>query len=121
MDIVDKIKGTGISVDELSKSTGIPTGRIYKWFEGKSAPKYADAIKLEDFLNGKSIHIKDATVTIIETQIELIAATRVILSILAEVQGSLQNRLPVDLANTYRRMVKDEAKHLQDELHSKNI
>ena len=51
MDIIDKIKQTGISVDNLSKATGIPTSRIYKWFSKKAEPKYADTKLLEDFLN----------------------------------------------------------------------
>ena len=51
MDIIDKIKETGVSVDNLSKATGIPTSRIYKWFSKKAEPKYADTKLLEDFLN----------------------------------------------------------------------
>ena len=50
MDIIDKIKESGVSVDNLSKATGIPTSRIYKWFSKKAEPKYADTKLLEDFL-----------------------------------------------------------------------
>lgn len=70
-------------------------------------------------LHENSIHVKDATVLSLEMQLEMVAANRVILSVLAEVQASVQNRLPVDLANTYRRMVKDEAEQLRQELHKK--
>ena len=31
MGIIDDIKKTGISVADLSKATGIPAQRIYKW------------------------------------------------------------------------------------------
>lgn len=51
MELIDKIKKTGASVDKISKDTGIPTARIYKWFSGKALPKYADAALLEEFLN----------------------------------------------------------------------
>lgn len=50
-ELINKIKRTGKLPPEVSSITGIPVGRIYKWFDGTSSPKYADAVKLEEILN----------------------------------------------------------------------
>ena len=55
MEIIEKIKKSGVSVAELSTQTGIPTPRIYKWLDGSAKPKHEDAIKLELFLKLRPI------------------------------------------------------------------
>jgi len=60
MDLIEKIKRSGVSVAELSTKTGIPTGRIYKWLDGSAKPKYEDSKKLEDFLNNIPIENESA-------------------------------------------------------------
>ena len=50
MDIIEKIKKKGVTAGDLSKETGIPISRIYKWFDGTAQPKYGDVNKLEQFL-----------------------------------------------------------------------
>lgn len=41
-----------MSVLKMSKETGIPSYRIYKWIDGKGNPKTEDAAILEQWLNG---------------------------------------------------------------------
>jgi hypothetical protein len=48
----DKILKESISVLKLSKDTGIPAYRIYKWIDGKGNPKAADSAILEKWLSG---------------------------------------------------------------------
>jgi uncharacterized protein YPO0396 len=40
-----------MSVLTMSKETGIPSYRIYKWIDGKGKPKAEDSAKLEEWLN----------------------------------------------------------------------
>lgn len=49
--ILDELKGTGASVLKISKETGIPANRMYKWYEGKGSPKYEDVQILRKWLN----------------------------------------------------------------------
>lgn len=44
--ILEKIKSEEISVAKVSKETGIPDQRIYKWKSGKGKPKSEDVQKL---------------------------------------------------------------------------
>ena len=60
MDLIEKIKRSGVSVGELSTKTGIPTARIYKWLDGSAKPKHEDSKKLEDFLNNIPIENESA-------------------------------------------------------------
>ena len=46
-----KIEKESLSVLTMSKETGIPAYRIYKWIDGKGNPKTEDAGKLEKWLN----------------------------------------------------------------------
>lgn len=41
-----------MSVLKMSKETGIPSYRIYKWIDGKGKPKAEDTSTLEKWLNG---------------------------------------------------------------------
>lgn len=43
MNLLEKVKSTGYPVLRISKETGIPHSRIYKWYEGKGEPKLADS------------------------------------------------------------------------------
>ena len=56
MELIEKVKKTGINATNLSKNTGIPVGRIYKWYDGAATPKQLDDIKLlEKFLLSRII------------------------------------------------------------------
>lgn len=48
--ILDELKQTGASVLKISKETGIPANRMYKWYEGKGTPKYEDVQILKAWL-----------------------------------------------------------------------
>lgn len=50
--INDKLLRESKSVLKMSKETGIPSYRIYKWIDGKGNPKTEDAAILEQWLNG---------------------------------------------------------------------
>jgi hypothetical protein len=50
--INDKLSKESKSVLKMSKETGIPSYRIYKWIDGKGNPKTEDAAILEQWLNG---------------------------------------------------------------------
>jgi transcriptional regulator with XRE-family HTH domain len=52
--ILDEIKAKGVSVLTISKETGIPANRMYKWYEGKGSPKHEDVQKLRKWL-GKDV------------------------------------------------------------------
>lgn len=45
--ILKTIKERNINITELSRITGIPNTRIYKWLDGKGKPKVDDAEKLQ--------------------------------------------------------------------------
>jgi hypothetical protein len=64
--INDKLSKESKSVLKMSKETGIPSYRIYKWIDGKGNPKTEDAAILEQWLNGnldivpnKGVHLVD--------------------------------------------------------------
>lgn len=44
----------GLSVLELAEVLDIPADRIYKWDQGKSAPKFEDRAKVDKWLAGKN-------------------------------------------------------------------
>jgi transcriptional regulator with XRE-family HTH domain len=44
----------GLSVLELAEVLNIPADRIYKWDQGKSAPKFEDRAKVDKWLAGKN-------------------------------------------------------------------
>jgi len=48
----NKLSTESMSVLKLSKETGIPSYRIYKWIDGKGNPKANDAAILEKWLSG---------------------------------------------------------------------
>ena len=50
--INEKLAAESISVLKLSKETGIPSYRIYKWIDGKGNPKADDSATLEKWLSG---------------------------------------------------------------------
>lgn len=49
--INEKLEKKSMSVLTLSKETGIPSYRIYKWIDGKGNPKAEDSAKLEQWLS----------------------------------------------------------------------
>lgn len=55
MELLDKIKESGVSVSSLSMATGIPEPRIYKWMQGKANPREKDRMLLEKFVKGELI------------------------------------------------------------------
>jgi hypothetical protein len=63
--------------------------------------------------------ITDADTLISNNQAEILAATRVIFSILAEIHAAQAGRLPTDLLHTYRNMVRDEIAQVRKELQQK--
>lgn len=54
-DIVkDRMDALNISILELSRQTGIPSARMYKWYKDDTNPKFEDAQTLQEWLNSKS-------------------------------------------------------------------
>jgi|GEM_PF-5929416 hypothetical protein len=53
-EVKSKIKSDGISVLTISKETGIPSPRIYKWLDEKAnaKPRQADVAVLQNWLEG---------------------------------------------------------------------
>lgn len=49
-DLLEKIKQNGLRPPDISKRTGIPVARIYKWYAGGASPKYADIKLLKGLL-----------------------------------------------------------------------
>lgn len=48
----------GLSVLELAEVLDIPADRIYKWDQGKSAPKFEDRAKVDKWLAGKNFQLE---------------------------------------------------------------
>jgi hypothetical protein len=48
----EKLLKESLSVLKMSKETGIPSYRIYKWIDGKGKPKADDSATLEKWLSG---------------------------------------------------------------------
>lgn len=53
-EVLEIRKQRKVSVTKLSKLTGIPADRIYKWESGIGNPKADDSEKLQKWLNGSS-------------------------------------------------------------------
>lgn len=53
-EVLEIRKQRKVSVTQLSKSTGIPADRIYKWESGVGNPKADDSEKLQKWINGSS-------------------------------------------------------------------
>lgn len=53
-EVLEIRKQREVSVTKLSKLTGIPADRIYKWESGVGNPKADDSEKLQKWLNGSS-------------------------------------------------------------------
>lgn len=49
--LLDELKQSGVSTLKISKETGIPSDRMYKWYEGKGNPKFEDVQKLRAWLD----------------------------------------------------------------------
>jgi transcriptional regulator with XRE-family HTH domain len=45
---LDNLKELGFNVQKISELTGIPSGRIYKWYKGNGLPKLEDFQKLTE-------------------------------------------------------------------------
>lgn len=53
----------GLSVLELADILKIPADRIYKWDQGKSAPRFEDRQKVEQWLAGKNFQQEEPRTT----------------------------------------------------------
>lgn len=51
--INDALKDRNMSVTDLAVVLELPKDRVYKWTQGKGAPRIDDRIKVEEWLNGK--------------------------------------------------------------------
>lgn len=60
-DIIDEIRAKGVSVLKISKETGIPANRMYKWYEGKGSPKHEDVLILRKWLGQKVEEVPHGT------------------------------------------------------------
>lgn len=47
-EVLEKLEELGFNVQKISELTGIPSARIYKWYDKKGSPKLADFNKLKD-------------------------------------------------------------------------
>jgi len=54
----DKMQESNITVSKISKETGIPAPRLYKWLDGTNTPKYEDIKTLERWLIANGVIIK---------------------------------------------------------------
>lgn len=124
---------------KLAQILGVSQDRLTKWMQRDLNPKEEDVLTIESRLGmtleeimkldrlpvvhkvPNDITFNDAFGITIENQIEVLATGRTILSILAELQAPLKKGfLPAQLANIYRKMVKDEAELIRDELKRKS-
>lgn len=113
IDLIDKIqKATGLTQGEISEKAGYKAGYLSEQIsKNQVSKKLYEKVRL-----ATAIQVRDAGAVIIENQVEIMATQRVILSVLAEIQAPQAQRLPTELANIYRRMVRDEAEQVQAEL-----
>lgn len=124
----------GLTPAKLAKKLGVDAARLRKWEERDSNPKQEDQVLIESAFGltieeiklldelpktfNEEIFVKDALATMLQNQIELMTTTRVILSILAEVQ-SHQSRGKISsthFLSNYRKMAKDVAELVRKEL-----
>ncbi len=128
-----------LTAGRLAQILGVSQDRLTKWMQRDLNPKEEDVLTIESRLGmtldeimkldrlpsiqkvPNDITFNDALGITIENQIEVLATGRTILSILAELQAPLKKGfLPTQLANTYRKMVRDEAELIRDELKRKS-
>lgn len=96
----------GLFKKQLAKLVGVSVSDI----ENKK-------LKAADLqISNTAVQVPDAGTMLLQNQVELMATQRVILSVLAEIQAASAGRLPTELASIYRRMVKDEAVQVREEL-----
>lgn len=57
--LLNAMKIRGVKVPKLSKETGIPADRIYKWFQQGTHPKEEDSVILEKWINGESENVEN--------------------------------------------------------------
>lgn len=102
--------------DKLHKLNEIFNYDLSKIIYQENVPRETNGIE-------KHFSVKDAGGMILENQIEILASTRVLLSILAEIQAPQmkEKALPTQLLSIYRTMVKDEAKQVRNELRQKSL
>jgi uncharacterized linocin/CFP29 family protein len=102
-----------MSVNDVSDDLVKAVNSLY--LRAKNDPSILINVNKEDLK--KSVKINDSLGVTLENQIEILATGRTILSVLAELQAPLKKgSLPTQLANTYRKMVKDEAELIRVEL-----
>lgn len=128
-----------LTAGRLAQILGVSQDRLTKWMQKDLNPKEDDVMRIETKIGmtldeimkldrlpsiqkvPNDINFNDALGITIENQIEVLATGRTILSILAELQAPLKKGfLPTQLANTYRKMVRDEAELIRDELKRKS-
>jgi hypothetical protein len=114
--LIEKIqRATGMNQGEISEAAGYKSNYLSEQIAKNQVSKKL-LRNVEEVLNKKSIPVKDAGGALLENQIEIIATGRVVLSVLAELQAPGLKRLPTELTSIYRRMVRDEAVQVRDEL-----
>lgn len=114
--LIEKIQSeSGMTMQEISIKAGYGENYLSEQISKNNVSKKLYA-KVQGIADTAGTFIKDAAGLMLQNQVELMATNRVILSILAEIQAPLAKRLPTELANIYRRMVKDEAEQVRKEL-----
>jgi transcriptional regulator with XRE-family HTH domain len=137
---IKRIKETHkYSAKKMADILGVDVERLRKWMQKDSDPRDGDVAKIEENtgfelsqfseierlpvlgIPNSSSTFKRTSKVAMENQIELLAISRTILSVLAEIQTPLKKgSSPIQLASIYRKMVKDEAELIRVELKQKS-
>lgn len=86
------MKERNVSVLELSRQTGIPSPRIYKWYQSDTNPKLEDAEVLESWIKGESLEETPSMVE--EKEVQFAPLTR------SSLEKSIENLTENELRTT---------------------
>ena len=121
IDLLEKIKDReGLSREQVSELAGYTPSYMASAISRNTISKKL-IVKVRGIAEDKKSDnlITDAATIFLNTQVEIIAATRVLFSVLAEIHAPQSGRLPTDLLQTYRNMVIDEEKQVRQKLKQK--
>lgn len=113
----DKLGIKRTTYADMEKSGNLSDVEIAKAEKILGIPK-GDLLKDHGFAP-KKVEVEDVAASVLRSNIEIIASQRTILSILAEMNSPGLKTSSKALSDTYRKMVKDEALQVADEIQRK--
>lgn len=128
-ELIKTIKSkTGLSQELISEKAGYERKTLTQLMSGGAKLdeaynqlKMVFADELKSSTSGKKkFTVQDPLGLVLENQIELLAAQRVILAILAESSAGQKGRPVKEFENIFRQMVKDEAEQVRAELRQRS-